>query len=137
MNETSLGNLNCSRRLVSLQTQTHKKPLHPAHSQNPICPHQKLFLFAVIPAYQYLGKCSTKVVLDQYGFAHRWLFFLCRNKIITTRFRAWQRFPLFMPELFYPLSLSLPSFPHAGQALSISTVIFVQVYKYLNLQIAC
>jgi len=44
---------------------------------------------------------------------------LFRDKIITARFRAWQRFPLLMPELFYPLSLCLSSFPHAGLALSI------------------
>ena len=43
--------------------------------------------------------------------------FLFGDKIITTRFRAWQRFPLLMPELFYPLSLCLSSFPPAGQTL--------------------
>ncbi len=42
--------------------------------------------------------------------------FLFGDKIITTRFRAWQRFSLFMPELFYPLSLCLSASPATGQA---------------------
>ena len=41
---------------------------------------------------------------------------------ISTRFRAWQRFPLLMPELFYPLSLCLSSFPPAGHALATGPV---------------
>jgi hypothetical protein len=44
--------------------------------------------------------------------------FLFGDKIITTRFRAWQRFSLFMPELFYPLALCLSSFLITGQALT-------------------
>jgi hypothetical protein len=57
------------------------------------------------------------VLLDQYGFAHRWLLFLFGYKIITTRFQAWQPFTLFMPELFYHQTLFNPRSALPGQAL--------------------
>ncbi|MEI6352255.1 MAG: hypothetical protein WCP06_14265, partial [Verrucomicrobiota bacterium] len=45
--------------------------------------------------------------------------FLFGDKIITTRFRAWQRFSLLMSELFPSQSLCPACLPPAGQALPV------------------
>ena len=46
-------------------------PLHTAFLQNLIRPREQLLLLAIIFAVQNLAKCWTKVLLNQYGFAHR------------------------------------------------------------------
>jgi len=104
--------------LRALQAQLPKKPLHSALSDDTICAHQQAFLFMIVPASQYCRKGWTKSVLNLYNFVPRRFWFLCRNKIITSRFRAWQRYCAPCPNFFCRLPSGLLCYRLLGQAQS-------------------
>src|SRR5690606_20836470 len=92
-----------------------------ASPQNPVHPLQQLPFVLIIFAPLHARKNWTQRLLKSYDHAHRWFGFLFSDEIITTRFRAWQRFLRSMPGLFYPRPLSPPCSFKLGQALSISS----------------